>query len=330
LGRLAHFVVAADWPGGDYQLVLNDQTFVVPVVNRQRVFETPAMQHVLNANFAGQITVLGYDLPQQVVEPGESFPLTLYMRAERPLGHSLVIFNHLLDAQARQRGGADRIPKEYYTTLLWTPGEIIADSYQAPVEAGTPPGVYWLDLGFYPDKKPEFSLPLLVEGQPSGRNSIRIGPLKVGGPPAGVTAKTVTPQRSLDHVFGDQIALLGFDLERKLEQEATSTGQRVDLRLFWQAKTRPQEDYTVFIHLLNAGGQTVAQADGPPAGGAYPTQLWEAGEIIVDERSLPDLSPGHYTLRLGLYQADSGERLPIAGSPDGAVTLLDFEVPDLP
>jgi hypothetical protein len=102
------------------------------------------------------------------------------------------------------------------------------------------------------------------------------------------------------------------------------------LKLFWQAKTRPQADYTVFIHLLNAEGHIVAQADGPPAGGVYPTQLWEAGEIIVDERLLPDLSPGHYTLRLGLYQPDSGERLSIVGSPDRAVTLLEFEMPGLP
>jgi hypothetical protein len=309
---------------------MDHEKVIVPVLNRFREFEVPSIQHVLKANFGGQITVLGYDLPQQIVESGESFPLTLYLRAERPIGQSLVIFNHLLDAQARQRGGADRIPKEYFTTLLWTPGEIVSDFYQVPVEAGSPPGVYWLDLGFYPDKNPQFSLPLLVDDQPSGRNSILIGPLKVGGPPAGVTTKTATPQRPLDHLFGDQIALLGFDLERETGQPTDSTGQGISLTLFWQAETRPQAAYTVFIHLLDSEEQVVAQADGPPAGGTYPTQLWEAGEIIVDERLLPDLSPGHYTLRLGLYQPDSGERLPVAGSPDRAVTLLEFEMPDLP
>ncbi|MFQ5612667.1 MAG: hypothetical protein ACE5H9_11100, partial [Anaerolineae bacterium] len=100
--------------------------------------------------------------------------------------------------------------------------------------------------------------------------------------------------------------------------------------LFWQAETTPRADFTVFVHVVDQAGSVVAQADGPPAQGAYPTSLWDAGEIIADEREivLPgDLPPGCYTLLVGLYRPDSGERLPVAGDAGagGALKLGEFE-----
>ena len=56
-----------------------------------------------------------------------------------------------------------------------------------PVEADAPPGVYWLDVGLYPTDQPALSLPLASEGQLLERNSVPLGPIKVGGPPPAVT-----------------------------------------------------------------------------------------------------------------------------------------------
>ena len=98
--------------------------------------------------------------------------------------------------------------------------------------------------------------------------------------------------------------------------------------LYWQALAAPQADYTVFAHLRNAAGETVAQKDGPPASGAYPTGLWAAGEIIKDEISIPlnGLEPGQYSLVVGMYDFVTGLRLPVANSPDGTILLESFEV----
>jgi hypothetical protein len=259
------------------------------------------------------VTLLGYDLPQRRVQPGQSFPLTLHLQARRTMGEGLAIFNHLLDAGAVQRGGADRIPLNYYTTLLWVPGEIVSDAYWVPVDEAAPPGVYWLDVGLYPTQKPELSLPLVVDGQVIAKNSVAVGPLKIGGPPPGVTvaeANPATPQRVS---FGGQITLLGF----------TRTADQ--LTLYWQAETAPRADYTVFVHLLDAAGQVVAQADAPPAAGRYPTSLWDSDEIIIDERTLPAVPSGPHTLAIGLYRPDTGERLPAAGFVDGVVPLGSME-----
>jgi hypothetical protein len=75
-------------------------------------------------------------------------------------------------------------------------------------------------------------------------------------------------------------------------------------------------DYTVFVHLLDADGRQVAQADGPPQSGQYPTSWWGAGEVVADRHRLPNevianLPPGSYTLSVGLYNLDTGERLAV-------------------
>jgi hypothetical protein len=272
------------------------------------------MEHTLDANFADTITLLGYDLPQNKVLPGESFPLTLHIRANRTMGENLTIFNHLLDVNAVQHGGSDRIPKQYYTTLLWVPAEIVSDSYQVNVEPTAPPGVYWLDAGFYPTDQPELSLSLMVDGQPIARNSVLIGPIKVGGPPADVTVTTVSPQHTLNAAFGNEVTLAGYDWN--MNTEGLVTG----VTLYWQTDRPPVNDYTIFVHLLDEAGSLVAQADGPPANGAYPTSLWEPGEIIVDKHELPITHNGSRLL-VGLYEPVTGQRLPVADSPDNAVSL---------
>jgi hypothetical protein len=287
------------------------------------------MDYILEANFADHITLLGYDLPQRRVQPGESFPVTLHLRAERALGQDLVIFNHLLDQDAVQWGGADRIPLKYYTTLLWVPGEIVSDAYEIFVEPAAPSGVYWLDVGLYPSGQPNFSLPLFVDGQPIDQNSVRLGPVKVGGPPPDITVSDVQPQHPLNKNFGDQIILLGFnltDVDGNPVQKYAIRNTKYALTLFWQADVIPSADYTVFVHLLDSHGNLAAQFDNPPAAGAYPTSLWDPGEIIADERWLSDLAPGRYTLQVGLYRPDTGERLPVEGRVDGVVRLMEFEV----
>jgi hypothetical protein len=333
--HIAHFIVAANWPSGAYHLPSHPSAFRLQVSNQARQFDVPSMQHTLNANFAGILTLLGYDLPQRRVQPGTSFLITLHWRAERSIGQNLIVFNHLLDRAATQHGGADRVPQLYYTTLLWVPGEIVSDAYLVPIAADAPPGVYWLDVGLYPSAQPTFSLPLFVDGQPIDRNSVRLGPLKVGGPPPGVTVATAQPQNSFHLSFGDQITLLGFDLLGANHQPIhnspftihhSAKGTQAQLILYWRADTIPTTDYTVFIHLLDPQGNLIAQFDSPPAAGAYPTSLWDPGEIIADEHRLTNLPPGRYSLQIGLYQPLTGERLAVAGSPDGVVRLVEFEV----
>lgn len=115
---------------------------------------------------------------------------------------------------------------------------------------------------------------------------------------------------NITHVnFGNAIALIGYDLH----PPSSKMEARSSLILYWQSLTPVATDYILFLHLLDANGNLITQADAPPTNNAYPTSWWSPGEIIADRHLLPALT-GPTTLRLGLYDLASGQRLPITKS----------------
>jgi hypothetical protein len=120
----------------------------------------------------------------------------------------------------------------------------------------------------------------------------------------------------LDVQLGDHIRLLGYTLT----SDDVSAGDSLAVTLFWRSDGRVTEDYHVFVHLQDAGGQMVAQGDGVPMQGARPTWDWLDGEVLEDEHVLvvdARLPGGAYTLSVGMYDQATGVRLP-AVEPDGA------------
>jgi len=94
-------------------------------------------------------------------------------------------------------------------------------------------------------------------------------------------------------------------------------GDILQLSLHWQADQTPQGNYTVFVQLLDASGQVVAQRDRWPGDGLFPTAAMQAGQTIVDNLAIPlDLPPGRYRLIAGLYQGDV-EGYPRLSGPGG-------------
>ena len=91
-----------------------------------------------------------------------------------------------------------------------------------------------------------------------------------------------------------------------------------------------ETDYTVFVHLLGPDGTSVAQFDSQPQAGRYPTRWWDAGEIIADEHLLTLPAPAGsagYSLQIGLYALETGQRLRLAQS-DGDSVELPLVQPD--
>ena len=100
------------------------------------------------------------------------------------------------------------------------------------------------------------------------------------------------------------------------------------MRLAWQAGPEGfEDDYTIFLHLLDAEGHIAQQWDTPPGDGWYPTSFWRPGEVVVDDLGLdlsPMLAPGQYRLISGLYRAD-GTRLALDNGDD-SVELATLEL----
>jgi hypothetical protein len=114
------------------------------------------------------------------------------------------------------------------------------------------------------------------------------------------------PARRVDTVFGDQVRLLGFDVD---ESESS-----LDITFYWQAVSRMSRDYKFFVHLSSAeDGELVAQEDGMPRNWTYPTTWWDAGEVVADciTVDISTLSPGRYDVSVGIYLPETLERLPV-------------------
>jgi len=334
-GNIALFIVGPEWPTGVYRLQITTRinTYghpdTITIIDRwQRQFTEPTLQHQVDANFANQVKLLGYDLPTNRAEAGHGIPLTLHWQGLDWLADDLTIFaKPILQTDQTAYGGRDRLPREGYRTIYWEPDEIVSDPFAVSVDSTAPNGIYYLHVGLYQatdnqQKTPRY-LPLVQNEQFLEQTSIRIGPIKVGQTPPDMTLNQATPQYPLNQPFGEpNLTLLGYDWQPHCQTEAVACLATVTL--YWQTELPMSVDYTTFVHLRNQANETIAQQDQPPLHGAYPTSLWDTGEIIADEITLPlpphlPLTP--YQLVVGLYEFHSQQRLAIPGSIDNSLTL---------
>jgi len=183
----------------------------------------------------------------------------------------------------------------------WSAGMMVEDRLTVRLPREMPPGEYRVHLAIGPT------------------DLVTLGTFSVS--PLERVFTVPSPLYPLEADFGGKIRLLGHEVGE------VQAGQPLSLVLYWQAQQEMEEDYTVFVHLLDPqSGAIIAQVDEMPAYGTYPTSLWVAGEVVRDEHilPLPALAPGSYPLRIGLYLKETGQRLPVG---DGSFLLLPLEVP---
>jgi hypothetical protein len=119
-------------------------------------------------------------------------------------------------------------------------------------------------------------------------------------------------QHELYRWLGDEVSFRGYDLP-----EATvRPGGKLRVRLYWMSVRTTDANYTVFVHLVDpATGSLLAQHDGPPVDGLHPTWTWLGDmQFFADEHVLDipkGAEAGVYTLRVGMYDPITSERLPV-------------------
>ncbi len=137
--------------------------------------------------------------------------------------------------------------------------------------------------------------------------------------PALLDEDELPPMARLDASFDDKMMLLGY----RLDDASAAPGDAVPITLYWRALSPMEEDYSVFVHLVGENELIVGQRDMYPGQGTFPTSLMRPGDTIADTY-VPHIAPTLMTpnslkVRVGLYQLDTGERLPLAhGSGDAA------------
>jgi len=186
-----------------------------------------------------------------------------------------------------------------YPTSQWEAGEFVADRLALRIPPDTSPGTYTLEVQVD-------NLPV----QPLGKFDVQ------------AIARTWTPptaQRPMSVTLGTQVALVGYDVQSPI---SNLQSRQIELLLYWQSLREMDENYTVFVHLVDSDGMVRSQKDNAPVNDTYPTSLWQPGEFVADAYTLvlpPDLPPGDYGVEVGMYLAETGARLPVAGNSDHVV-----------
>jgi hypothetical protein len=109
-----------------------------------------SIQHPLQVNLGDQVTLLGYGVSPEAVQPGQSLDLTLYWQARREMTKDYTVFTHLVAADDRIVAQQDNQPvKGRYPTSIWDAGEIVVDRYRLTIAPDAPGGEYHLDVGMY-------------------------------------------------------------------------------------------------------------------------------------------------------------------------------------
>ncbi len=252
----------------------------------------------------------------------------LTWQATAPVTANYTLSVHALDADGRslaQRDWAEGPGYGFWPTSAWPVGEWLTDRLRLAVPDGvTAEDAVAMSVVLYDRSQPGY--PAL------GTAVVPLGERKFAD------IEPAMGQR-VEATFGERAVLLGYDL---LPLSAGQETMSLRLDLYWRAlpwdveRGNPPPDYVVFCHLYDPeSNEIVVQSDARPLRGTYPTNAWQAGQVIDDEIALPlsGVPAGVYRLAVGMYEANSRDRTAIitaAGElvPDERLILEDrIEVP---
>ena len=83
--------------------------------------------------------------------------------------------------------------------------------------------------------------------------------------------------------FGGKLELLGYDLP----SAESHPGGEIALSLYWRAIGQMDQNYAVSVQLLDQASNRLAQSDGYPGRGNFPTRAWRPGDALRDTYRLP-------------------------------------------
>jgi hypothetical protein len=257
--------------------------------------EAASPQHRLDIRLNDELELVGFDLGQSTVHPGQTVPLVLTWRALADVAHEYAVSLALqrTEGATRLRGLEEPVGVSYPSSQ-WKRSDLVRDWHDLQLPPDIPTGDY------------ELTLRVLEGGRTIGQASL--GRVQVRGRPHQFDVPEI--QHPLEARLGDGVLFLGYDLS----SEDVKPGDTLHLTLYWQALSEMQVSYTVFTHLLDANEGTWGQMDSIPLRSEAPTTSWVSGEVIADEYDITvdaGAPPGDYAIEIGMYDASTGQRLTI-------------------
>jgi len=293
------------------------------------IYPSLSMQQVIEneARLVGQVELLGYNLlaeagpPMTDLASNSTTLVQLYRewqgkQPDEPIGLSLV------DQSGQTWGWGNPLGTEArYSFEVWQEGMVAYDEFALSIFPGTPPGEYilkaWIDRPATGE---------VVGVFPLNDEDVRLRVVRPATPPALADLDLAQPHQVS---LSDGVTLLGgSDLAVLDNHTPWQPGQTEDLLLYWRADQTLDQQIPVILTLSETTGLTQAEWSGNPGGGRFPTDQWQAGDIVRDPWTLtlpPYVPPGQYDLQvqLGAGEAFSLATVMVGGRP------RTFEIPTL-
>jgi hypothetical protein len=268
--------------------------------------------------FDGTLALLGVatEAPS-VAYPGDVVVVTRWLAFAKPrVDYAAVL--ELTDAGRNNRGRFGDLLRNAaaFGSSVWQPGDVVEQRYRVQVPAALTPGVYRLRFSI---DRPDGSRVALVSasGAFSGAapmlTSIRIEPAR-----RAIDPDTLDIRQRIDHVWPEQVELLGVDLF----SDALVTGDRLLATVYWRA-LRDQLDPATMLHWqlrpVDAAACEQCTFDWRAPLVAALDQPLRAGDVfsvIYSDARIPlDLPAGRYQLRVALgAEAVAVQTIDIAAS----------------
>jgi hypothetical protein len=281
--------------------------------------ELPTMEQPVEVVFDESLSLLGTDRDRGDLQPGETLALTLYWQANTSLQDAHRVSIWLEGAQGRVPLWEGDPVHGLYPLTAWRPPEFVRDRYALRLPTDAPAGDYDLRLALLGSDG-------TVARTADGAAFVSLYTMHVKA----TDKRWELPAFAypVGARLGDKVELLGYDLDR----QQAAPGETIHLTLVWRCLDEMDTAYTVFTHLLDAGGQVRGQKDNPPVGGSYPTTLWVPDEVVVDEYTIQiqaDAPPGAHVIEVGMYDPSNVRRLPVidpSGTTGDRVLLGNVQV----
>ena len=278
----------------------------------------PKVEQGSALNFGSTLTVVGVDAPRTTFQPGETITVATWVQTLYPPPATVKWRMDLQDYTGQVVGRVERDPFDNkYPLQRWPPGRWTREVWSMPLDAKLQPGVYDLHLALFRSIDGALTdvTPLYATEPVTPTSDAPLVRIKIPMPPP--SAEELRAAKSVQAKLGENFALASYSLQT---DRAT---HQIHLTLYWQGVKKSKEDYTAFVHVLDASGQVVAQKDASPLDGRYPTSIWDPGEIIKDEYDLtvPAEVRAPFTIEIGMYDQPTHTRLPVGNSDH---IILDF------
>ncbi len=289
-------------------------------------------------DFNGEIKLAGYEYTVSRVGQGKGFGVKLLWQAQSRPVDNYTLLAELVDRQGRVLRSVQQPPLGGRApTSGWQPGQYVRDQVDLVLPAGAPVGEEAVRVQLSWQRPDGSKLAVRRWLLPLG-DQLDLAGLEVTEK-EGRLFTVPAVQFSVGANFDNKARLIGYNSSLPAESEsrlkpglrfsrsacaAGAEACRIHFDFVWQGLAEMDQLYSVFLHLVDEQGHLITQQDKVPGiRGKQPTTAWLPGEVIADPVDLtlpPELPPGLYTLRIGLYLPSGGQRLVVldnAGQPLG-------------